>query len=70
MIDQTNAIAELEHENRLLRARNERLQAMLDSIVPRLESACGKAAMPPRLIHDHINDPAIEALMLQAKGVM
>jgi hypothetical protein len=49
-------IAELEHENRLLRARNERLQATLDSIVPRLASACGASAMPPVMIAKHIEE--------------
>lgn len=49
-------IAELEHETRLLRARAERLQALVDSIVPRLESACGKAAMPPKMIAAYIQE--------------
>lgn len=50
-----NQIAELEHENKLLRARNERLQACIDAIVPRLEAACGASAMPPTVIRDFIN---------------
>ena len=40
-------VAELEHENRLLRAQNERLQRIIDGIVPRLENACGAGTMPP-----------------------
>lgn len=47
-------VAELEHENRLLRARNERVEALLAGVVPRLESACGAAAMPPRLMRDYL----------------
>lgn len=63
-LDQTNPhrfdtgyagdIAELEHENRLLRARNERLQALVNSIVPHLESWCGASAMPPKRMVEHI----------------
>ena len=52
----SNQIDELEHENRLLRARNERLQKTLDAIVPRLEAACGATAMPPTLIKQLIED--------------
>lgn len=47
-------IAELEHENKLLRARNNRLETIISGIVPRLESACGKNAMPPTMIKDWI----------------
>lgn len=47
-------IEDLEHENRLLRARNERLQATLGRIAPRLEAACGASAMPPKIIRDLI----------------
>lgn len=54
--ERDNQIAELEHENRLLRARNERLQKTLDAIVPRLEQACGPGAMPPVLINQLIED--------------
>ena len=54
--EQSNQIDELEHENRLLRARNDRLQKTIDAIVPRLESACGATAMPPLLIKQLIND--------------
>lgn len=52
--EQTNDIAELEHENRLLRARNERLQALVNSIVPHLQSWCGANAMPPKRMAEHI----------------
>lgn len=51
-----NQIDELEHENRLLRARNERLEKVLESIVERLASACGASAMPPNLIKQFIKD--------------
>lgn len=51
-------VAELEHENRLLRARNERLQRILDGIVPRLEQACGATAMPPLVIRKFIDEHA------------
>jgi hypothetical protein len=54
--EQSNQIDELEHENRLLRARNDRLQKTIDAIVPRLEAACGATAMPPLLIKQLIND--------------
>ncbi len=54
--ERDNQIAELEHENKLLRARNERLQKTLDAIVPRLEAACGATAMPPTLINQLIKD--------------
>lgn len=54
--ERDNQIAELEHENKLLRARNERLQKTLDAIVPRLEAACGATAMPPTLIKQLIED--------------
>lgn len=47
-------IDELEHENHLLRARNERLQRTIDAIVARLEQACGANAMPPVLIKNFI----------------
>ena len=53
--EQSNQIDELEHENRLLRARNDRLQKTIDAIVPRLEAACGATAMPPLLIKQLIN---------------
>jgi len=43
-------IAELEAENKLLRARNERLQSIIDGVVPRLASACGASAMPPTMM--------------------
>jgi chromosome segregation ATPase len=91
-------VAELEQENRLLRARNERmqtelnnaeqqihelkdlltverlaqkdranilnnyenrineLQKLVDSIVPRLEAACGATAMPPLVIKKLIEE--------------
>ena len=54
--EQSNQIDELEHENRLLRARNDRLQKTIDAIVPRLEAACGATAMPPLLIKQLLND--------------
>lgn len=50
------AIAELEHENRLLRARNERLQKVIDGIVPRLEQGFGTSHAAPQLIRKHIAD--------------
>ena len=47
-------VAELEQENRLMRARMDRLQAERDgivlAIVERLERACGATGMPPALI--------------------
>jgi hypothetical protein len=49
-------VAELEQENRMLRTRNERLQKLIDSIVPRLEAACGATAMPPLVIKKHIEE--------------
>ena len=61
-----NEIAELEHENRLLRARNERLEFMLNAVVQRLEAACGKNAMPPKLIAEFLKNPDIQVLELQA----
>ena len=48
-------IADLEQENRLMRARNERLQRIIDGIVPRLEAACGARTMPPMVAHEFIN---------------
>lgn len=49
-----DALAELEQEARLMRARMERLQAERDGIVAtiltRLEAACGAASMPPTII--------------------
>lgn len=46
--------AEVEQENRLMRARMERLQAERDGIVlaiiDRLERACGVTGMPPLLV--------------------
>lgn len=47
-------VAELEHENRLLRARNERLHRIIDGIVPRLENACGAGTMPPTVAKNFI----------------
>lgn len=49
-------ISELEHENRLLRARNERLQQIIDGVVPRLEAACGATAMPPVMMAEWLKD--------------
>jgi len=49
-------VAELEQENRMLRARNERLQKLVESIVPRLEAACGAGAMPPNVIRKLIEE--------------
>lgn len=47
-------IVELETENRLLRARNTRLEnenrTLVDRIIKRLEAACGATAMPPLVI--------------------
>lgn len=47
-------IVELETENRLLNARNTRLQndsrLLVQRIVERLEAACGASAMPPQII--------------------
>ena len=37
--EQANQIDELEHENRLLRARNERLEKTLEAITAKLEQA-------------------------------
>lgn len=50
----SNQIDELEHENNLLRARNERLQRCIDAIVERLEQACGATSMPPVMIKNFI----------------
>ena len=50
------SIDELEHENNLLRARNERLQRAIDAIVARLEQACGANAMPPVMIKNFIQE--------------
>lgn len=50
------SLAECEAENRLLRARCERLQRLVDSIVPRLEAACGATAMPPLVIKKLIEE--------------
>ena len=50
----SNQIDELELENNLLRARNERLQRCIDAIVERLEQACGATAMPPVIIKNLI----------------
>lgn len=47
-------IADLEQENRLLRARNERLQRTMDGIVRRLEDACSVGTMPPTIIKNFI----------------
>jgi hypothetical protein len=52
----SNQIDELEHENNLLRARNERLQRAIDAIVARLEQACGANAMPPVMIKNFIQE--------------
>jgi hypothetical protein len=49
-------IQTLEVENNLLRARNERLQKLIDSVVPRLEAACGATAMPPLVIRKLIEE--------------
>lgn len=49
-------IADLEQENRLMRARNERLQKIIDGIVPRLEQACGATSMPPLVIKKFIEE--------------
>ena len=54
--ERDNQIAELEHENHLLRARNERLQRTIDGIVARLEQACGATAMPPVMIKNFIQE--------------
>jgi hypothetical protein len=54
----SNQIDELEHENRLLRARNERLQRCLDGVVARLEAACGASAMPPLVAKEFIEQNA------------
>ena len=51
-----NQIAELELENKLIRARNNRLQKTLDAIVPRLEAACGATSMPPLVIQNLIDE--------------
>ena len=51
-----NLIAELEHENNLLRARNNRLQKTIDAVVPRLEAACGATSMPPMVIKKMIEE--------------
>ena len=51
-----NLICELEMENSLLRARNNRLQKTLDAIVPRLEAACGATSMPPLVIKKMIEE--------------
>lgn len=51
-----DAIAELEQENRMLRARNERLQRIIDGIVPRLEAACGARTMPPMVAEKFIQE--------------
>lgn len=52
----TPGIEDLEHENRLLRARNERLQALLDKIVPRLEQGFGASHAAPIIIRRLINE--------------
>lgn len=49
-------VAELEQENRLMRARNERLQHIIDGIVPRLENACGAGTMPPLVAKKFIEE--------------
>lgn len=54
--ERDNQLAELEHENNLLRARNERLQRCIDAIVARLEQACGANAMPPVMIKNFIQE--------------
>ena len=54
--ERDNQIAELEHENKLLRARNERLQRTIGAIVARLEQACGANAMPPVMIKNFIQE--------------
>lgn len=46
----------MEVEANMLRARNERLQKLVDSIVPRLEAACGATAMPPLVIRKLIEE--------------
>lgn len=47
-------ILELETENRLLRARNTRLEnenrTLVERIIKRLEAACGASSMPPLVI--------------------
>lgn len=47
-------MVELETENRLLRARNTRLEndnrTLVTNIIKRLEAACGASSMPPLVI--------------------
>ena len=50
-----DVVQELELENRMLRARNERLQFIVDGIVPRLEAACGASSMPPNVARKFID---------------
>lgn len=50
-----DVVQELELENRMLRARNERLQSIIDGIVPRLEGACGATSMPPLVARQFID---------------
>lgn len=45
-------IQELQHHTE----RGLQLHTTLDTIVPRLESACGRSAMPPTMIRQHIAD--------------
>lgn len=51
-------VDELEHENKLMRARNERLQRIVDGIVPRLEMAFGAKHAAPIIAKKFIEDQA------------
>lgn len=54
-LSDADVVQELELENRMLRARNERLQSIIDGIVPRLEGACGATSMPPLVARQFID---------------
>jgi hypothetical protein len=47
-------VAELDRENRLLRARNERLEKTIAGVVTRLEDAMKGNSMPPEAVLEFI----------------
>lgn len=55
-IEQNVGVDDLEQENRLLRARCDRQQKLIDLIVSRLEAACGATSMPPLVIRKLIEE--------------
>jgi hypothetical protein len=47
-------VAELDRENRLLRARNERLEKTISGVVTRLEDAIKGNSMPPEEVLEFV----------------